>query len=107
MTVEEVRKEEIMSAQSHEWKEIELTVDSGACEAVMPKEVCSHIEIQESEASRKGVEYEVASGSTIVNLGEKVPDNDRRSQVAEETKIPNHRRAQTIAECEPASRCRI
>ena len=38
----------------------------------MPKNECSHIEITESEASRRGVEYKVANGNTTLNLGERL-----------------------------------
>jgi hypothetical protein len=53
------------------WVEIEITIDSGACDTVMPTSWCSHISILQSEDSRRGVEYEVANGETIPNLGER------------------------------------
>ena len=53
------------------WIEIEVTVDSGACDTVMPAAMCGHISILQTEDSRRGVEYEVANGETIPNLGER------------------------------------
>ena len=54
-----------------EWIELEVTVDSGACISVMPIASCEGIDIEENELSRSGAEYEVASGATIPNLGER------------------------------------
>ena len=56
---------------AEEWTEMELCIDSGACESVMPYELCRHIGVVESAQSREGVEYEVANGSCIPNLGER------------------------------------
>ena len=53
-----------------EWVEIEITVDSGACETVMPPGLCTGISISQSSCSH-GAEYEVANGETIPNLGER------------------------------------
>ena len=53
-----------------EWIEIEITVDSGACETVMPASLCSCISITKSSTSH-GAEYEVANGQTLPNLGER------------------------------------
>jgi len=50
---------------------IDVIADSGACETVMPKNLCSNIKLRESEASKAGVEYEVASGKAVPNLGER------------------------------------
>ena len=54
-----------------EWMEIEITVDSGACETVMPMNVCHSISVLASRQYIEGVEYEVANGETIPNLGER------------------------------------
>ena len=40
-------------------------------ETVMPRSMCSHFAIHPSVQSRAGVEYEVASGMCIPNLGER------------------------------------
>jgi hypothetical protein len=54
-----------------EWTEIEITVDSGACVTVMPRSLCEGISILQNRLSREGVEYEVANGAHIPNLGER------------------------------------
>ena len=54
-----------------EWEMIELAVDSGATETVVGDDMLTSIETKESWGSKKGVEYEVANGDTIPNLGEK------------------------------------
>ncbi len=53
------------------WEEVEVTVDSGACDIVMPVNMCSVIPTVESERQRDNMEYEVANGETIPNRGEK------------------------------------
>ena len=53
-----------------DWIEIEVTVDSGACETVMPSNMATGIEIVPSSTSH-GAEYEVANGESIPNLGER------------------------------------
>ena len=54
-----------------EWVEIELTADSGACDTVIPRTTAESIPIMPSLASLRGLEYEVANGGTIPNLGER------------------------------------
>ena len=54
-----------------EWVRVDVVADSGACETVMPKGLCPNIALRESEASTAGVEYEVASGKAVPNLGER------------------------------------
>ena len=56
---------------SAEWQEVELTADTGACDTVIPKAMCPMIPITPSAQSRAGMEYEVAAGQTIPNLGER------------------------------------
>ena len=53
------------------WEKITLTMDSGAAETVIPTNMCPYVPTKPSDGSRKGVEYEVASGHTIPNTGEK------------------------------------
>ena len=53
------------------WHEIEVTIDSGACDIVMPISLCSDIPLRESEQQRSGLEYEVANGQSIPNEGER------------------------------------
>ena len=50
---------------------IDVTVDSGACVTVMPSGRCPGIRIHEKDLSLNGVEYEVANGEAISNLGER------------------------------------
>ena len=67
-----VRKNAISAVQRpDEWIEIEITVDSGACVTVMPRALCPGISILQNRLSREGVEYEVANGAHIPNLGER------------------------------------
>ena len=53
------------------WIEIELTADSGACDTVIPRKTAESIPILPSLASLRGMEYEVANGQSIPNLGER------------------------------------
>ena len=53
------------------WEEIELAVDSGATETVLSEDMLESIETKPGSASKRGVEYEVANGEKIPNLGEK------------------------------------
>ena len=57
-----------------QWVEVDVTADSGACETVMPPSICQHVEAVPSEQSKAGVEYEVANGQAIPNLGKKELD---------------------------------
>ena len=67
-----VEPESVCSAQiSEEWEELEMAVDSGASETVAPEDILQSVQIQDGEAKRKGVQYEVADGTVIPNLGEK------------------------------------
>ena len=54
-----------------EWEEVEMGVDSGATETVIREQILSWIKTQEGLAFKRGVEYEVANGVRIPNLGEK------------------------------------
>ena len=54
-----------------EWYEVELTADTGACDTVIPKDMCPGIPIVPSFQSTNAMEYEVASGESIPNLGER------------------------------------
>ena len=60
-----------VDAEEIGWTEIEITIDSGACDTVMPARLCQHISIIQTEESRRGMEYEVANGETIPNVGER------------------------------------
>ena len=68
----EIVPEQIKSVdQEEEWQEIELAVDSGATETVVGTTMLTNIATTEGVAFKRGVQYEVASGELIDNLGEK------------------------------------
>ena len=74
--LQEIRRSGISAVNNpDDWIALDVTVDSGACVTVMPSGLCPGIQIMENDLSRNGVEYEVANGESIANLGEK------RSQV--------------------------
>ena len=52
-------------------QEIEIAVDSGACDTVMPASLSPQISLLQNEMSRGGLEYEVANCAELPNLGEK------------------------------------
>ena len=54
-----------------EWEEIEMAVDSGASESVVSEDMLNGVETLEGKAKKMGVQYEVADGTLIPNLGEK------------------------------------
>ena len=53
------------------WEEVEMAVDSGASETVISEEMVQSADLKEGTTSRRGVEYQVANGERIPNLGEK------------------------------------
>ena len=55
-----------------DWEELEIAVDSWATETVIPETELPGVALQEGEAYRRGVRYEVADGDLIPNLGEKI-----------------------------------
>ena len=59
-----------INPSADEWVEIEVTVDSGACETVMPTHLCKGISIMQSISSH-GAEYKVANRESVPNLGER------------------------------------
>ena len=61
----------VNSVEEQEWEEIEMAVDSGATETVVGEDMLESIETKEGAAYRRGVEYEVANGERVANLGEK------------------------------------
>jgi len=80
--------------EAPEWEVLEMAVDSGASESVVSDEMLTRVTTVEGEAMKKGVQYEVADGTLIPNLGEKkfiaVSDNgvarQMRAQVCEVNK---------------------
>jgi hypothetical protein len=55
----------MMGKAEGEWEQIEMAVDSGATETVVGEDMLQGIKLLEGEACRKGVQYEVASGTLI------------------------------------------
>ena len=53
------------------WVEIELGVDGGTSETVIGPDMISNVTFSEGDQFRNGVQYEVATGELIPNLGEK------------------------------------
>ena len=73
---------------TEEWELITLYVDSGATETVISEQMLSMLDLKESPQSRRGVEYEVANGKRIPNLGQKqfighTEDGTKRAMTAQ------------------------
>ena len=66
-----MRKSPSSIVSEPEWYEIEISVDSGACDTVMPTKFGSHISMVATAKSRSGFEYEVANGEGLFNMGER------------------------------------
>ena len=66
-----LEKKSLSAVNGKDWIEIELTADSGACDTVIPRSMAEAIPIMPSLASLRGMEYEVANGQSIPNLGER------------------------------------
>ena len=55
-----------------DWEENVITVVSGACDTVMPAEVCNDINIEDCQAIREGVVCDTADGDVhLPNLGQR------------------------------------
>ena len=52
-----------------EWEAIEFAVDSGATETVITEDMLPGVELKDGWASKNNVEYEVANGDRIPNMG--------------------------------------
>jgi hypothetical protein len=61
----------VNAIRNAKWEEIDMAVDSGASETVVSDEMIPNVETEAGVASKRGVQYEVASGELIPNLGEK------------------------------------
>ena len=69
--LQQVKRPGIIAIKSpEEWAEFEITVGSGAC-VTEPRSLREGISILQNRLSREGVEYEVANGAHIPNLGER------------------------------------
>ena len=51
------------------WMEVDVTVDSGACDTVMLTACAEHVRVHSHSQGNQG--YEAANGSTIHNVGER------------------------------------
>ena len=51
------------------WEKLTLLVDSGASDTVVPLHVCSAAKLYKT--SKVGIEYEIANGESLENLGER------------------------------------
>ena len=54
-----------------EWEVLEAIVDSGATVPVLNPTMAKAYPLEESAASKEGVEYEIANGDVLANLGQK------------------------------------
>ncbi len=83
------------------WEQLLAVVDSGATVPVLHPKTGRGYEVEESPASRAGVEYETAGGDTLANLGQK--------QMAVMTRAMRTKRANsgsiTTAACSTLSAC--
>ena len=48
-----------------------ITIDSGAAESVLPRDMLKEVQLRESAGSKASVKYIAANGSRMPNLGEK------------------------------------
>ena len=72
MTIEPNTSSSSSKSSTTGWEAVELAVDSGASETVVPPHVLQHINITPGDAQQRGVMYEVANGQRIPNLGERL-----------------------------------
>ena len=75
----------ISTAGEAQWQEIEITVDSGACDTVMPAYMCADIRIDPSDPQQHCSVFEVANGAFILNMGER-----RCVMMTEGSGVPKH-----------------
>jgi hypothetical protein len=67
--IEKSRTLKPMTVGPIKWEKLTLLVDSGASDTVVPQSVCSAAAIHWTR--KVGVEYEIADGTTLENLGER------------------------------------
>ena len=75
-------------SEAPEWEEIEMAVDSGASESVVNEGQLNGIETLEGPDKKRGIQYEVADGTLIPNLGEK------KYMAVSDTGVCRHMRSQ-------------
>ena len=66
-----IEPEGFNNLEAADWELITMYVDSGATETVLTQNMLSMLDLRESLQSKRGVEYEVANGIKIPNMGEK------------------------------------
>ena len=66
-----IEPEGFNNLEAADWELITMYVDSGATEIVLTQNMLSMLDLRESLQSKRGVEYEVANGIKIPNMGEK------------------------------------
>ena len=54
------------------WEKITVIVDSCAVDSVGPPTMATSVKIKDTSASRAGMKYRAANGTSIANQGEKV-----------------------------------
>ena len=70
---EQIEPEGVNAIQGEvKWELLTLYVDSGATETVIAETMLNMMELKESPQSLRGVEYQVANGTKIPNLGQKL-----------------------------------
>ena len=86
-----------------EWEPITIMVDSGASDSVMNPTQVPSADIQPTAGSAVGLEYEVANGESISNLGEKVltviPHGGRDERSLKVQCAEVHRGLLSVAQC--------
>jgi hypothetical protein len=60
-----------VSQGASKWEKVTVTVDSGAVDSVGPPTMAKDIRVRETPASRAGMKYRAANGTSIANQGEK------------------------------------
>ena len=58
-----------VASEKPQWERVVLTVDSGASDTVVPPSVACSVPLMST--LKTGIEYEVANGGVVVNLGER------------------------------------
>ena len=76
LSILKVHAPEPVMALSHDaedrgWEIIEIGVDSGASETVIPPEEIKNVLVTQGDQAKKGIKYETDSGDLLPNLGEK------------------------------------
>ena len=64
-----IEPEPLSAVEGSEWEELDLAVDSGASETVIGEGMLKGVEVKEGTAKKRGVQYEVADGTLLPNLG--------------------------------------